>query len=119
MNITLTLKSDPEINSGTVHVFRCRHLSINAFINWRVNGSPAGQFYDIIVDSVGEDGAIVNTLSIPVKPKYNGTEVVCIAYFLNGSSEISSAVVLTILIMAGKASIYMINHAYNIIEIFN
>ena len=96
----LMLKSDPEM--GSEAVFRCRHQSINAFINWRVNGSPAGHFFDITVGSMIEKSTIVNTLSIPVRAEYNGTEVVCLANFLNGSPDMSSAVVLTIMIRAGE-----------------
>ena len=95
------LKFDPEM--GSEAVFRCRHQSVNAFINWRVNGSPAGNFFDITVGSMRENGTvIVNTLSIPVRSEYNGTEVVCLANFLNGSLDMSSAVVLMIIIRAGK-----------------
>ena len=72
------------------------------FINWRVNGSPAGQFFDITVGSMRENGTIVNTISIPVRSEYNETEIVCLANFLSGSSNTSSAVVLMIIIRAGE-----------------
>ena len=98
-NITLMLKSDPEMDSKAV--FRCRHQSINAFINWRVNGLPSGHFLDARVGSMIENSTIVNTLSIPVRLEYSGTEVECLANFVNGSPDISSAVVLIIMIRAG------------------
>ena len=88
-------------NSEAEAVFRCRHQSSDAFINWRIDGSPAGQYFDITVGSTNENGTIVNTLTIPARSEYNGTEVVCVAYFLNGSPEITSAVVLIIMIRAG------------------
>ena len=94
------LKSDPETESEVV--FRCRHQSINAFINWRLNGLPAGHFLGTIVGSVRENSTIVSTISIPVRMEYNGTEVECLANFVNGSLDISSAVVLMIIIRAGE-----------------
>ncbi|MCG8621400.1 MAG: hypothetical protein MJE68_05270, partial [Proteobacteria bacterium] len=58
---------------------RCRHTSSDAFISWRVSGSPSGQFPDIRSGSINEDGFIVNTLNIPAEPQYNGTVVECVA----------------------------------------
>jgi hypothetical protein len=96
----MILKTDPEMDSRVV--FRCRHQSINAFINWRVNGLPAGHFLDATVGSMIENSTIVNTLSIPVRVEYSGTEVECLANFVDGSPDISAAVVLTIMIRAGE-----------------
>ena len=45
--------------------FRCHHTSSDAFITWRVNGSPLGQFPDIRSGSVNEDGNTAYTLTIP------------------------------------------------------
>ena len=64
---------------------RCRHTASEAIITWRVNGLPLGQFSDIISGSVNENGNRVDTLTIPAELQYNGTEVVCVAVFLDGS----------------------------------
>ena len=81
-----------------IAVLRCRHLSTEAAVTWWVNGSPAGQFPDIIMRSIIDDGTLVNTLTIPSIPQYNGAEVVCVV-FIDGSppvSERTPPVVLTI-----------------------
>ena len=64
---------------------RCRHISSEAIITWRVNGSPVGQFPDIRSGSVNENGNRVDTLTIPAELQYNGTVVECLALFLDGS----------------------------------
>ena len=69
---------------------RCRHMTSDAHISWRVNGSPSGRFPDIRPGSVNEDGTIVDTLTIPAEPQYNGTVVECVAVFFDGSpTEVS------------------------------
>ena len=53
-----------------------------------------------MTDSI-QDGSDthVDTLSIPAIPQYNGTEVVCIAIFADGSpNEITPAAILTVVI---------------------
>ena len=50
-----------------------------------MNGSPLGQFPDIRSGSVIENDNIVYTLTIPAELQYNGTEVECVAFFINGS----------------------------------
>ena len=65
--------------------YRCRHTSSDADIIWRVNGLSVAQFPDIRSGSVNEDGTIVSTLTIPAEPQYNGTVVVCVAFFIDGS----------------------------------
>ena len=64
---------------------RCRHMILDAHISWSVNGSPSGWFPDITSGFVNESGIIVYTLTIPAEPQYNGTEVVCVAVFFDGS----------------------------------
>ena len=72
--------------------FRCCHTSLDAFISWRVNGSPLGQFPDIRSGSINEDGTIVHTLIIPAEPQYNGTVVECVTVLFDGSlPEVSPA----------------------------
>ena len=74
------------VEFGTVTPpFRCRHMSSNALITWRVNGSPVGQFPDIRSASVNESGNIVHTLTVPDEPAYNGTVVECVAAFVDGT----------------------------------
>ena len=60
-----------------VAVFRCRHMSQNADILWRVNESIPNQFPEIRTGDINEDGTVVNTLSIPARSEFSGTEVVC------------------------------------------
>ena len=81
--------------SEMVAVLRCRHMSTEAFIAWQISGTPVVQFSDITVHSINESGALVNTLMIPATPKYNGVEVVCLA-FMDGPPETTPPVMLTI-----------------------
>ena len=78
-----------------VAVLRCGHMSTEAFVTWQINGTPVVQFTDVTVHSINENGALVNILTIPATPKYNGVEVVCLA-FTDGSREKTPPVVLTI-----------------------
>ena len=71
---------------------RCRHMTSDAHISWRVNGSPVAQFPDIRSGSVNESGIIVYTLTIPAELQYNGTVVECVAVLFDGSlPEVSPA----------------------------
>ena len=79
-------------------VFRCRHQLVEALIIWLVNGLPSGQFPDITTGSIRDNGNFVSTLTIPTRSEYDGTEIVCEAYFLNGSPpERTYSVLLTIM----------------------
>ena len=83
---------------GMQATFRCQHES-PATIGWRVNGTSINQLpnRDIIPGNVHNNcGQLVNNLSIVTIPEYNGTEVVCVAIFSNGSSEASPKAVLII-----------------------
>ena len=72
--------------------FRYRHMILGASIIWRVNGLPLEQFPEIRSGSMNESGTIVDTLTIPIEPQYNGTVVVCLAVFFDGSpTEVSPA----------------------------
>ena len=82
-------------------MFRCRHLSTDADITWRVNGSPVGQFPDIATGSINDNGTLVNTLTIPAFPAYNGTEVVCLAFVHGPPTVIESTPAVTLIIIAG------------------
>ena len=79
-----------ELGSKIQVVCRCRHMSSEAVIGWRVNGSSVGQFPNIEIGSVIENGTRVYTLTIPVTLKYNMTEVVCVAIFTDGSTPEST-----------------------------
>ena len=70
---------------GEPAVFRCRHVSVEAIIGWRVNGSSPAHFPDIELSTIRENGVIVYTLSIPASSEYNETEVIGEAFFRNGS----------------------------------
>ena len=61
---------------GSVAEFRCQHQSLNAVINWLVNGSLSSQF----PDATQIDSGNVSTLTIPSVLEHNGTEVVCRAF---------------------------------------
>ena len=72
-----------EVATGTQVVFRCRHPTAD-IIRWRVNGSLVGRNPppDITLDIIADDNDnLVDTLTITVRPQYNGTEVVCVARF--------------------------------------
>ena len=73
-NITLLLGSEVE-----VAVFRCQHQLLNRDISWRVNGTLLSHFSDITRGSIRENDAKTETLIIPARSEYNGTEVVCLA----------------------------------------
>ena len=88
---------------------RCRHTSSDANTFWRVNGSPSGQFSDIRSGSVNESGTIVHTLTIPAEPQYNGTVVVCVGVFFDGSpTEVTPAA--TILFFTRAVSLQEITY---------
>ena len=73
-------------STGTTSaVHRCRHTSQEAIIGWRVNASSPGLFPDITTGSINENGALVYTLTIPARSEYNGTVVVCVALFTDGT----------------------------------
>ena len=79
-------------------LFRCRHERQDATINWLINGTPSARYSDVSVGFIREsDGTFVDTLTIPAIPVYNGTEVVCLATFTDGSpSERTPPAVMTV-----------------------
>ena len=56
-----------ELGTATPPI-RCRHMTSDAHISWRVNDSSVGRFSDIRSGSVNENGIIVYTLIIPAEP---------------------------------------------------
>ena len=77
-----------EVENGVERdaVFRCRHQRIDSSISWQINGSSS-RLYPDVVDSFIRDSnsTLVDTLTIPTIPEYNGTEVACVANFFDGS----------------------------------
>ena len=74
---------------GAEAEFRCRHPTAG-FIRWSVNGSLVGRSPppDIIPETTRDvTGNLVDTLTITSRPEYNGTEVVCVARFDDGSPD--------------------------------
>lgn len=81
-------------------MFRCGHRSAHAQINWIINDTQVHNFTDIKHGSSRLDGsgAIVYTLTVPARPVYNAIEVVCLAFFADGSpTETTPPVNLTIM----------------------
>ena len=87
---------------GEPAVFRCRHVSVEAIIGWRVNGSSAVLFPDIELRSIRENGVKMCTLSIPARSEYNETEVICQAIVRNGSQVVFESTPPAILILTGR-----------------
>ena len=80
-------------------VFQCCHSSMDVSISWTINGSPVNLFPDFNRGStINENGDTVHTLTIPARSEYNGTEVVCLAFFTDRSpTESTPPVTLTVL----------------------
>ena len=81
-----------EVPVGTEAVFRCQHSTAH-YIGWRVNGSFVGRNSppDITPGTTrDEDGNLVDTLTIVARLEYNGTIVVCVAQFDDGTPDETS-----------------------------
>ena len=78
-------------------VFRCCHLSLNAIIGWRVNNLSFRQFPSISRGSVNENGTSVETLIIPARLEYNGTEVECVAFSGGSQAVMTEPAILTLI----------------------
>ncbi len=80
--VTIEVENGVEMDA----VFRCRHQRVDAQIGWLINGSSSRLYPDIADGFIIEsNGTRVDTLTIPAIPEYNGTEVVCVATFFDGS----------------------------------
>ena len=81
-SVTIEVENGVEMDA----VFRCHHERLDAQIGWLINGSISVLYRDV-VDGFTRDsnGTHVETLTIPAIPEYNGTEVVCVATFFDGS----------------------------------
>ena len=88
--------SNMSVLSGvqTEAVFRCQHSTADGIV-WRVNERPLREFPNITVGSI----SLVHTLTVPARTEYNGTEVVCVAVFLDESlpNEETLPAILTII----------------------
>ena len=93
--------------------FRCRHEELLAYIVWKLNGTSSRAYIDVVDFFVRENGVRVNTLTVPVIPAYNGTEVVC-STTINGVTEETPA---ALLIITGEQSI--VKHMIVLMYIFN
>jgi hypothetical protein len=85
-----------EVIPGAEAVFRCQYPAASD-IRWRVNGSLVGRSPppDITPGIIRDDnGNLVDTLTIAARPEYNGTEVVCVAKFIDGTQAMNSSMAL-------------------------
>ena len=73
---------------GAEAVFRCQHPTASIIL-WRVNGSLVGWNSppDITPGITCDNGNLVDTLTITARLEYNGTVVVCVAVFYDGSPD--------------------------------
>ena len=91
--------SSQVVSVGEETVFKCRHPTAD-FIDWIVNGSlvgsnPPPDVYPSTLQS--DNGTTVHTLTIVGHPEYNGTVVVCEAFFREGlRSELSPEALLVL-----------------------
>ena len=78
-------------------VFRCSHMSTDAFINWIIDNLPVDNLnYPDVVDRLSiENGLRVSMLIVPATLRYNGSLVVCVA-FVNGNQMITPPATLTV-----------------------
>ena len=86
------------VPANTKATFRCRHQTADS-ISWLINGTSIVSIDnpDIIPDIInGENNHPVNTLNIVARPKYNKTEVECVATFFDSSPIQRSQVVMLI-----------------------
>ena len=80
-----------EVPVGSEAVFRCQHSTANN-IDWIVNGSFVGRSPppDITLGIITEGDNPVDTLTIVARHDYNGTTIVCVAVFRDGSPDETS-----------------------------
>ena len=74
---------------GALAVFRCQHQTADT-IRWRVNGTLVGRSPppDITPSTTRDNnGNLVDTLTVIARSQYNGTMVVCVARFDDGSPD--------------------------------
>ena len=75
------------VPANTEATFRCRHQTADS-VTWLINGTSVINIDnpDITPNIINDEkNHPVNTLNIVARPKYNETEVECVAIFFNGS----------------------------------
>ena len=79
-------------------VFRCSHMSSNAFINWKIDNLTVNSvnYPDVTDRSSIENGVLVSLLMVPATLRYNGSQVVCVA-FVNGNRMSTPPATLTVI----------------------
>ena len=76
-------------------IFRCHHPSNKSNVVWLIDDSPSDNFPEVMSDV--ESGTLFHTLIIPATSRYNGSKIVCLAFFTDGSpTDISPPVMFTI-----------------------
>ena len=71
------------VSLGEMAEFRCRHDSANAIL-WKVNGSLINNPQsDITIESISGSGG--SKLTIVGQPKFDGVDVVCVAFFFDSA----------------------------------
>ena len=86
------------VPANTEATFRCRHQTANS-ISWLINGTSIVSIdnRDFTPGTINdENNDPVNTLNIVARPKYNKTEVECVATFFDSSPVERSPVVMLI-----------------------
>ena len=74
------------VSEGAEAVFRCRHPTAD-IIRWKVNGTLVSERNPPPDIMESTSSRVVDTLTITARLEYNGTEVVCVARFDDGSQE--------------------------------
>ena len=108
--VTIELENGVEMDA----VFRCRHERLYAQIGWLINGSISIINSDVVDGFIRYSiGTRVDTLIIPAIPEYNGTEIVCVATFFDGSPrEVTPPANLTIFIINEGMLAYRVLRLY-------
>ena len=101
----MTVEFDSGVNQTVV--FRCRHERPDAIIGWELNETSSRLDSNVVDSFIMEMGVRIDTLTVPVIPTYNNTEVVCSA-FVDGNTEDSPAATLTFTSKSGVLSVLQI-----------
>ena len=90
-------------------VFRCRHMSVDHYIQWRVDGMPVGLDAPPEINpgfERDENGNIIDTLNITATPDYNNSEVVCVSMVETQSLSTKSVSTLPAILRGTYSSTY-------------
>ena len=85
------------MNANATAIFKCQHQTAIG-ISWQVNGSSVKpNNVDITPSTVRDnDQHLVYVLTILARLEYNGTEIECVAIFIDGF-QVTPTVMLTVL----------------------